>query len=568
MDLTGKSAIGYLRKPDRHQVMSRFDIVGEKSGIVSIQLTNQMLAVAGTGVLEIVVYDADNREISSMLINITIEESIRNGNEIESTNEFTALTEAIKKVVKAESILNDNGASLEARYTQALTDINNKLAGQATKIQEVHDLAERCSRDIGEISNLATLKSVLTLLNGTGGRIKIKAGTYSPTETMVIPKGVTIDGGGAVKFICDDENLNCVFVNKIDPDTIEYNGDGDIKIMGIEFDGNDTIHQTSPIAFGHARNIEVNGCYFHNFNNWNNIQFNGCYNFRVVNSKFKNYGTTTGGNPTEVIQIGLMANNNLFPWGGGKYDNTPCQWGLIENNEFENIHGKCIGNHTFVEGHMHGNITFRHNRINTAWYFVNTSDTPNISTSDKWPAPVGGFCHIDENDQFNFSRNIWIFNNTYTGTLSNPVFGDHDDGFFRGCPTKESITAVHIYDNQIKEAASHAITLTGHDAKIYDNFIQGAGKHGIYMYGGNNCSIHDNFVDDASRKKPGYFQEIFVGGNTYGLQTLRNNVHNNIAYEIVLSSRSNSCTFHDNIGKTYNRSADVQTNIFYDNHDI
>ena len=34
MDLTGKSVIGYLRKPDGHQVMNMFDIVGEKSGIV------------------------------------------------------------------------------------------------------------------------------------------------------------------------------------------------------------------------------------------------------------------------------------------------------------------------------------------------------------------------------------------------------------------------------------------------------------------------------------------------------------------------------------------------------
>ena len=72
MDLTGKSAIGYLRKPDGHQVMNIFDIVGEKSGIVCIQFTNQMLAIAGTGVLEIVVYDTNNKEISSMLINITI----------------------------------------------------------------------------------------------------------------------------------------------------------------------------------------------------------------------------------------------------------------------------------------------------------------------------------------------------------------------------------------------------------------------------------------------------------------------------------------------------------------
>ena len=238
--------------------------------------------------------------------------------------------------------------------------------------------------------------------------------------------------------------------------------------MGIEFDGNDTIHQISPIAFGHARNIEVNGCYFHNFNNWNNIQFNGCYNFRVIDSKFENYGTTAGGNPTEVIQIGLMANNNLFPWGEGEYDNEPCQWGLIENNEFINIYGKCIGNHTFVEGRMHDNITIRHNHIHIAWYFVNISDVINISMSDNWATTVGGFCHIDENNQFNFSRDIWIFNNTHAGTLKNPVFGDHDDGFFRGYPTKESTTAIHIHNNKIRDVASHAITFTTFSTSLSD----------------------------------------------------------------------------------------------------
>ena len=572
MDLTGKSVIGYLRKPDGHQVMNMFDIVGGKSGIVSIQFTSQMLAVAGTGVLEIVVYDIDNKEISSMLINITIEESIRNGDEIQSTNEFTALSEAMAKMLAAEAILNDNGASLEARYTQTLADINNVLAGHATKIQEVHDLAERCSRDIGEISDLATLKSVLTLLNGTGGRIKIKPGTYSPTETMVVPRGVTVDGGGAVRFICDDENLNCIFVNKIDPNTVEYNGDGNIKIMGIEFDGNDTIHQISPIAFGHARNVEVNGCYFHNFNNWNNIQFNGCYNFRVVDSKFDNYGTTAGGNPTEVIQIGLMANNNLFPWGEGKYDNTSCMWGLIENNEFNNIYGKCIGNHTFIDGRMHDNITVRRNHVNIAWYFVNMSDTLNISMSDNWATVVGGFCHIDENDQFNFSRDIWIFNNTHVGTLKRPVFGnDLDDRFFRGYPTKDSTTAVHIYNNQIRDVASHAIAFTGHDAQIHDNFIEGAGRHGIYVYGGNNCNVHDNFVNDISQRSIGTWKHIYIGGNNQagGLPTFRCSVHDNIANDIELGAECRSCKISNNTAaRVANNSGDVSTNKIYDNYNL
>ena len=45
------------------------------------------------------------------------------------------------------------------------------------------------------------------------------------------------------------------------------------------------------VHVGHAENVEVNGCHFHNFNNWHNIEFNGCYNFRSIDNKFEKSGT-------------------------------------------------------------------------------------------------------------------------------------------------------------------------------------------------------------------------------------------------------------------------------------
>lgn len=534
MDLTGKSVIGYLRKPDGHQVMSTFDIVGEKSGIVSIQFTNQMLAVAGTGVLEIVVYDTDNKEISSMLINITIEESIRNGDEIESTNEFTALSDAIAKMLAAEAILNDNGASLEARYTATLADINNVLAGHTTKIQEVHDLAERCSRDIGEVSDLTTLKSVLGLLNGTGGRIKIKAGTYTPTETFIIPDGVTIDGNNRVRFICDEDTVNCIFLNKVDGAT-SYLGAGNINIRGIEFDGNDTINQITPVVFGHARNVEINNCYFHNFNNWHFIEINGCYNWRIKDCRFANYGTVAGGNPTEAIQIDIMNSSTCFPW-STVYDNTICQWGIIDNCDFNNIYGKCIGNHTYVDTKMHNNITIRNCWCNVCEFFVKLSDIWSLKIYDNFALETAGFCHIDEHGDTNYSYDIWLHDNNYTGTLSTNTFdwSQHDYRFFRGYPTSAPITGVHIYNNAIKQVPYHAIAFTGHDAQIHDNFIENVGKHGIYMYGGNNNNIHDNFINNVNRKD-GNWSHICIGANTDpNFPAWRCNVHDNIAQTIEI----------------------------------
>ena len=130
---------------------------------------------------------------------------------------------------------------------------------------------------------------------------------------------------------------------------------------------------------------------------------------------------------------------------------------------------------------------------------------------------------------------------------------------------------MHIYNNQIRDVASHAIAFTGHDAQIHDNFIEGAGRHGIYVYGGNNCNVHDNFVNDISQRSIGTWKHIYIGGNNQagGLPTFRCSVHDNIANDIELGAECRSCKISNNTAaRVANNSGDVSTNKIYDNYNL
>ena len=91
---------------------------------------------------------------------------------------------------------------------------------------------------------------------------------------------------------------------------------------GIEM-GVNTVNPITPVAFAHATDCKVINCTFKNFNTWHNIEFNGCSYCYADYCKFYNYGLTSGGSPTEVVQIDYCGSSDQYPW-NCNYDNTSC----------------------------------------------------------------------------------------------------------------------------------------------------------------------------------------------------------------------------------------------------
>ena len=88
----------YAKKPDGNEVFNDATI-DTNEGMVEVQLTSQMLAVPGIIDAELVIYEGE-QILSTMNFKITVEESFRNENSIESSNEYSALTKTLYEVEK------------------------------------------------------------------------------------------------------------------------------------------------------------------------------------------------------------------------------------------------------------------------------------------------------------------------------------------------------------------------------------------------------------------------------------------------------------------------------------
>lgn len=155
------------------------------------------------------------------------------------------------------------------------------------------------------------------------------------------------------------------FFNFLSDDTfLEYNGNGNIKIVGGTIIGGNC-------SFCHARNIEFNNIHFLHCLNDHILEMASINGLIVDNCIFE--GVAVQGetrNYVECIQLDDMTRDN-FPWFSDStnitYDNTPNSNFEIKNNKFINPLNEnysmytAIGGHSSISGKIHTNINIYHN---------------------------------------------------------------------------------------------------------------------------------------------------------------------------------------------------------------
>lgn len=91
-----------VKKPDGKFVYNQCTKSGNK---IVVEMTNQMLAAAGTAIADVNVKTSDGSQLlSSASFSIEIEPSMRNENAIISSNEMTLIDEKLKEIAKAEAV--------------------------------------------------------------------------------------------------------------------------------------------------------------------------------------------------------------------------------------------------------------------------------------------------------------------------------------------------------------------------------------------------------------------------------------------------------------------------------
>ena len=98
LDISRKTAAIYMTKPDKTIVYNTCEILDAKNGLISVELTSQMSAVAGTICdCEIHIIDKNGSLLKILGLTIIIDRSLEDDKAIESSNEFTLLLKALKE---------------------------------------------------------------------------------------------------------------------------------------------------------------------------------------------------------------------------------------------------------------------------------------------------------------------------------------------------------------------------------------------------------------------------------------------------------------------------------------
>ena len=131
--LENKTVRVYGVKPDGTKVFNNLTIVNAQGGLVELQLTSQMLAKSGWLKLELVIYEATDI-LSTIKFDIDVIASLRDDAAIESTNEFSALTLALKSVQEWEKYFEEESGKIEEKYTERLNNIEISLGEKSNII--------------------------------------------------------------------------------------------------------------------------------------------------------------------------------------------------------------------------------------------------------------------------------------------------------------------------------------------------------------------------------------------------------------------------------------------------
>ena len=512
--------------------------------------------------------------------NSTLTSTINSAKTIEGTLNSTidnanTTNTTLNNTIRTGNTLNNNLKDTTIKANQSLSDLNTAIG--SSDLSAINTTLANLQKYTVVVGSIAELQTAVANVGRAGyaSTILIKAGTYTPTRSFELCPYTHIAplGDGEVIFNCNNSSVNNIFRNELDGTEIGYEGASYITIEGITFNGMNTTNPITPVAFAHATDCKVINCTFKNFNTWHNIEFNGCDRCYAEYCKFYNYGLTSGGSPTEVIQIDFCGDSDQYPW-NCNYDNTSCDHIYIRHCEFRDIVGACLGNHTFNGSAFQSNIYFENNYIVHADYAVFMGDVNNAYIRYNKTEGCRTFVELKEGSGqslFNWYVEQNDVDLVQGGTFHGVEMGVNTEGRFcrfeaTNSSIRNCINGLFINNNHVNNANTHGITFTANFVECNNNFVRGCGKIGIFGYGGTQAVIMNNVIADCGKSNVTNRNFAIAIGDNSSYPVWRFSCANNICYNIAVFGGTTSTYVHDNIAKVVeiNNPSYVNNN----NHDI
>ena len=333
----GTTAVFRAIKPDNTKLFNSATIT---DNVVTVGLTTQTVAALGTVRCELSIYGTNNELLYSPQFDIIVEDYLYSDTAIESTNEYTDLTEAISKVnnivsteaarVAAENqrVANEN-ARVSAEAERASAETARAAAETARATAETERASAETARASAESSRAfsenirkqaekqrvssETQRDTAETARSTAESDRRSAETARVQEFNAI-KADAQDAATAEATRALAEELRMALYNQWDNATASVKGGKNIDVNVVEADGHKNFDFTIPsdslycetrttitngdletIAREHARTIIVFDLSPIDFNNENPTNYglpaDIAWNFTLINGPSQNVGT-------------------------------------------------------------------------------------------------------------------------------------------------------------------------------------------------------------------------------------------------------------------------------------
>ena len=242
-NLTGKTVMVYMTKPDGKIIFNSCSVVDAPNGKINVPLTSQMSIVAGTiKDFEIHIIGSDKTRLKITGVCLKIKETANADEAIESTNEFTALIEALNKadgsleyverfLREKEQEINALKQSANALIEQVKSEGSQAVQGVTENFnvamagfnQEI-DTAVKKAEDAAGAAEGTARQTAIETINSQKGKVNGIAGLDAsgklqqmPTAADVgaVPTSRTINGKaltGNITLTVDDIGASAIFL--------------------------------------------------------------------------------------------------------------------------------------------------------------------------------------------------------------------------------------------------------------------------------------------------------------------------------------------------------------------
>lgn len=345
-----------------------------------------------------------------------------------------------------------------------------------------------------------------------GGTIILPYGEYLIDKQLTIYRNTTILGYGA-KIIRHGDNRSWM-TNLPDGELpYKYEGEGNIKICGLTFDGNSELTTNmNGVLLAHGENIVFEDCLFKNVSGTHAIDLSGCKDVLIKHCSFKGQRDAVEGNK-EAIQVSIASKAGIGEQYSSSFDSTPSKNIVVENcyfgpSEEFGSWATAIGDHFSVYDKWVSNVRISNNFIEgttdyalRVYKFKNTTLSGNIINNCNGgvfatPTPGGYLSSINaegvQTGEAQSGEDLKLINNTITNIQTNGIH-------------------VSAYPNKIDEETNESFSFVD----IKDNTIRNCQRVGIYVPESDRVKITGNSVD-----------KVNVGIQSYGTWQLL--VSNNI----------------------------------------